>query len=355
MRLLVIRTSAMGDVALTTPVLRAIRQQYPEAEVVLLTRPLFSPFFYSLDGLTLFLTDLKKRHKGFLGLIRLFTDLRGMGRFDKVIDLHDVLRSKVLRSLFWLNGVPFFVIDKGRSEKRAVISGKNKTRLKHSVERYAEVFAKAGFPATLTKGPWIIPSPTALQKIDSLTGPAAGLKIGVAPYAKHKLKIWPEENMARLLKMIAEKRKTSFFLFGGAEEKERLSAFQTRIEGSVNTLGLLNLDGELALMSKLDLMIAMDSSNMHMAALSGTKVISIWGGTDPLSGFGAWMQPDEYSIGIPVDKLTCRPCTIYGKGECKRGDFACMNWLTPEIVFRKIERILGSIAEHNGMSDRKLQ
>ena len=103
--------------------------------------------------------------------------------------------------------------------------------------------------------------------------------------------------------------------------------------------GKLNLDEELALMSRLDLMIAMDSSNMHMAALTGTKVISIWGGTDPLTGFGAWMQPEDYSIRIPVDELTCRPCTIYGKGECRRGDFACMNWLTPEMVFRKIEKL----------------
>ncbi len=141
MRLLVIRTSAMGDVALTTPVLRAVRQQYPDAELVLLTRPLFRPFFYSFDGLTLFFTDLKKRHKGFSGLIRLFIDLRRSGRFDKVIDLHDVLRSKVLRFLFRLTGVPSFVIDKGRGEKRAVISGKNKIKLKHSVERYSEVFA----------------------------------------------------------------------------------------------------------------------------------------------------------------------------------------------------------------------
>jgi ADP-heptose:LPS heptosyltransferase len=339
MRLLVIRTSAMGDVALTTPVLRAIRLQYPEAEVVLLTRPLFRPFFYSLDGLTLFFTDLKKRHKGFLGLIRLFTDLRGTGRFDKVIDLHDVLRSKILRFLFMLCGVPSFVIDKGRGEKRAIISGKNKTKLKHSVERYSEVFYKAGFPVTFTKGPWIIPSPEALLKVESIAGKQEGLKIGVAPFARHKLKIWPEEYMIRLLKLISDKYYARFFLFGGNEEKERLSAFQARIKESVNTNGLINLDEELALMSRLDLMIAMDSSNMHMAALSGIKVISIWGGTDPVSGFGAWMQPDEYSVRIPVDDLTCRPCTIYGKGECKRGDFACMNWLTPEIVFRKLENL----------------
>ena len=74
-----------------------------------------------------------------------------------------------------------------------------------------------------------------------------------------------------------------------------------------------------------------------MASLVGTKVISIWGGTDPISGFGAWMQPEDYSISIPVEQLTCRPCTTYGKGDCRRGDFACMNWLTPEMVFERIE------------------
>jgi ADP-heptose:LPS heptosyltransferase len=140
--------------------------------------------------------------------------------------------------------------------------------------------------------------------------------------------------------MISEKYKARFFLFGGNDESEKLSAFQARIAGSFNTVGVLNLDEELALMSGLDLMIAMDSSNMHMAALTGTKVISIWGGTDPLTGFGAWMQPEDYSVRIPVDELTCRPCTIYGKGECGRGDFACMNWLTPEIVFKKIDKLI---------------
>ena len=152
--------------------------------------------------------------------------------------------------------------------------------------------------------------------------------------------MWPEKYMVRLLGMISEKYKARFFLFGGNDESEKLSAFQARIAGSFNTVGILNLDEELALMSRLDFMIAMDSSNMHMAALTGTKVISIWGGTDPLTGFGAWMQPEDYSVRIPVDELTCRPCTIYGKGECARGDFACMNWLTPEIVFKKIEKMI---------------
>jgi ADP-heptose:LPS heptosyltransferase len=146
--------------------------------------------------------------------------------------------------------------------------------------------------------------------------------------------------MVRLLELIGKNRRCRFWLFGGIEDLGKLIALQCRIAGSTNLCEKLSLDEELAFMSKLDFMIAMDSSNMHMAALVGTKVISIWGGTDPLGGFSAWMQPDNFSIRIPTDELTCRPCTIYGKGECKRLDFACMNWLTPEMVYQKIEKLM---------------
>ena len=340
MRLLVIRTSAMGDVALTTPVLSGMRKQYPDVELVLLTRPAFKLFFTSIDGLELFFPDLRNRHKGFPGLLRLFKDISKQSKIDYVIDLHDVLRSKILRQLFRLYGVPVAVINKGRGEKEILIKGKKKIQLKHSVERYCDVFTLAGFPVNPTEGPWIIPSSDAVIKADLMTDKNSEFNIGVAPFAKHELKMWPEENMVRLLEMITEKYKTKFWLFGGHEESEKLAAFEARIPGSFNTEGKLNLEEEMALMSRLDFMIAMDSSNMHMAALVGTKVISIWGGTDPLSGFGAWMQPENYSVSIPIDELTCRPCTTYGKGECMRGDLACMYWLKPEMVFEKIDKLV---------------
>jgi ADP-heptose:LPS heptosyltransferase len=340
MRLLVIRTSAMGDVVLTTPALKGMREQYPDIEMVLLTRPAFNSFFNSIEGLTLFFLDSEKRHKGFTGLIRLYTDIIKQSRIDYVIDLHDVLRSKILRTFFRLSGVPVSVIDKERRAKRSVIKGMKKRRLKHSVERYCDVFTRAGFPVLPAEGPWIIPSSETLKKAVSMTDSRDMLNIGVAPYARHKLKMWPEENMIRLLEQISKKHESIFWLFGGKEEEEKLISFQSRISGSFSIVGKLNLEEELALMSKLDMMIAMDSSNMHMAALAGTKVISIWGGTDPISGFGAWMQPENYSLRIPVDELTCRPCTTYGTGECARGDFACMNWLSPELVLEKIEKLV---------------
>jgi ADP-heptose:LPS heptosyltransferase len=119
------------------------------------------------------------------------------------------------------------------------------------------------------------------------------------------------------------------------EESVRLHNFHEQVPGSTIVSGNLNLAEELEFMGTLDFMISMDSSNMHMAALSGTRVISIWGATDPITGFGAWQQPSEYSIRIPADELDCRPCTVYGKGKCRRGDFACMNRLTPEMVYEK--------------------
>jgi ADP-heptose:LPS heptosyltransferase len=336
MRLLVIRTSAMGDVALVTPVLREMKRRFPEVKITMLTRQAFKSLFTQTDNLSVFSPDFKKTHKGFPGLIRLYRDIKRQGRIDYVIDLHDVIRSKILRFIFRLNGTAVSVIDKGRSDKRDLIRGRRKVQLKHTVIRYCDAFARAGFALEPSDKQNIIPTSGGLYRTGKIIKPGIRLNIGIAPYAKHKLKLWPEENMIHLINLISEKQSTEFFLFGAKEEYQQLEEFNRKVQGSVNLAGTLSLEEELAVMSKLDFMIAMDSANMHMAALVGTKVISIWGGTDPLNGFGAWMQPDEYTLRIPVNELTCRPCTIFGKGECRRGDHACMNWLTPEMVLEKI-------------------
>lgn len=335
MHLLVIRTSAMGDVALLTPVILGMRNQYPDVEITLVTRKSFESLFYSISGIKLFFPNFRKKHKGLQGIFRMHRDLQKIHP-DCVIDLHDVLRSKILRQLFRLSGLPVYVINKGRSDKKKVILGKRKTGLKHSVLRYCDVFAEAGFPVVPADIPSIHPSPEGLTEISRLKLDTGEINIGVAPFAKHKLKIWPEENMIRLLEMISDRHKVNIWIFGGHDELESLKNFKSKLPGSHLVTGNLSLAGELALMSKLNLMITMDSSNMHMASLTGTRVISIWGGTDPLTGFGAWKQPDSMAIRIPPEELTCRPCTIYGKGECRRGDLACMNWLTPEKAFDRM-------------------
>jgi ADP-heptose:LPS heptosyltransferase len=336
MRLLVLRTSAMGDVALITPVIKGFEEQYKGVQILLVTRKAFGSFFRSTGNVLLFFPNFRGRHKGFLGIFRLYRDIKKEGKVDYVIDLHNVIRTKILRFLFRVTGTKVRVIDKGRKEKRSLIKGKKIGQLKHSVERYAEVFERAGYKIELSAGPWIVPSGKAVVNSGKIAGISGGLNVGVAPYARHNLKMWPEEYMIALLKMIFEKHGARFWLFGGSDEVEKLSCFQEKVPGSFLITGKLNLDEELALMTRLSYMISMDSSNMHMAALTGTKVVSIWGGTDPVTGFGAWMQPAEHFISIPVDQLSCRPCTVYGKGKCRRGDHACMKWLTPEVVYEKI-------------------
>lgn len=337
MRLLVIRASAFGDVILTLPVLKGMADKYPDVEILVLTRKNFHPVFVSQNSLKFFFPDFNARHAGLQGLIRLYKDLKKTGSFDHVIDLHNVMRSKILRTLFRIKGTPVSVIDKGRQEKRLLVKGGIKNKLKHSVERYREAFVNAGFHPDIYDGPWIRPPASLVETSVSKAGLKGRMNIGVAPYAKHYLKIWPEEYMISLLSLISERCHPAFWLFGGEEESSRLASLAQKIPGAVCVAGRFSLDEELAIISRLDLMISMDSANMHIAAMTGIKVISIWGATDPLAGFGAWMQPDGFSVRISVNELTCRPCTIYGKGKCRRRDFACMKWLTPEMVVKKME------------------
>jgi ADP-heptose:LPS heptosyltransferase len=94
---------------------------------------------------------------------------------------------------------------------------------------------------------------------------------------------------------------------------------------------------ELILMSHLDVMISMDSSNMHLASLTNTPVVSIWGATHPYAGFMGWGQSEDNAVQIPLD---CRPCSIFGQKPCLRGDYACMRNIAPETIVEKVEKVL---------------
>ena len=90
-------------------------------------------------------------------------------------------------------------------------------------------------------------------------------------------------------------------------------------------------------MSHLDVMLSMDSANMHLASLVATPVVSVWGATHPYAGFMGWNQNPENVIQIPLE---CRPCSIFGQKACLRGDYACMNRIAPETIVEQIEKNL---------------
>lgn len=341
MKLLVIRFSAMGDVALTVPVLRGVLEANPELELTLVTNKLFKPFFNDIDRLNVFGVKLSE-YKGLKGLRRLYRELKTSEDWDAVIDLHSVMRSWVLSGLFRLSGKKVYRIDKGREEKAELVSGdRQKFReLKHTTERYLDVFKQFGLQGEVKSGPVITPSQEAKDQLSNFFT-SNGLKkegkwLGLAPFSVHRQKTWPFNKVEELIAKLNAEEGTQIFLLGGPDESEALKKLAAGYKNCQNMAGLFSLEEEIALMYDLDLMIAMDSFNMHLAALCDTKVISIWGGTHYYAGFGPLNDNVKNIVEVDPAALNCRPCSVFGGKPCHRGDWACLEQIQVEDVLSKL-------------------
>jgi ADP-heptose:LPS heptosyltransferase len=277
------------------------------------------------------------------GIYNLFRDLKSSASFDQVIDLHSVLRTWILNALFRLSGTPVSKLNKGRHEKKKLIKGSIFNNLKSTFERYLESFNPINPEFKFPSVPVFNISSDYKKEADLFikkTNSKNSLRIGLAPFTLHRLKTWPIDYTRELLKMIEEKTKAIVFLFGGGpDETSILSKIALDYKRCYNMAGELSLGAEIALMQDMAFMITMDSSNMHLSALAGVKTITIWGATHPYAGFEAYQQEKERNFQISKHDLSCRPCTVFGKGNCKRNDFACMQWLTPQLVFEKLKSL----------------
>lgn len=343
MKLLALRLSAFGDVAMTVPVLTSLARQYPGIDITVLSRPFMQPLFAEAPSNIHFRGVDVDKYKGIGGLLRLFKELKKEGDYDAIADLHDVLRSKILRTFFMLSGAKVAHIDKGRKDKRALVRPRHKImkQLPSSFTRYEEVFCKLGYPVKT-----IFHSIFGEGKGDSslfqkVTGaPDGKYWIGIAPFAAHKGKKLPEATVAKLIQGLSAHSDWKIFLFGGGKaEKELLESWATNHPNVQSLAGKLKLNEELALISHLNVMISMDSANMHLASLTGTPVISVWGATHPFAGFMGWGQSVNNAVQID---LPCRPCSIFGNKPCLRKDYACLARITPEMVIEKIEMIINA-------------
>lgn len=336
-KILVIRFSALGDVAMTVPVIASFAQAYPSDEVVVLSQKNVAPLFEGLAGNVRFVSaDLKGIHRGIAGLNRLYNDLK-QENFDYVADLHSVLRTHWLRIRFAISGVKTAKINKGRTEKKRLTRRKNKIfqPLTSTFDRYRNVFRELGFDFGLT----FQPQPSSSEQFELLFGAKQQQKwIGIAPFAKHTGKIYPLEYIENIIAHFNKNNTVRIFLFGGGEtEKKIIAGWQTKYPDIVSVVGKFNLMDEIRLMGQLDLVLSMDSANMHLASLSGTPVVSVWGATHPYAGFLGWNQLIENTI---QTDLPCRPCSVFGQQPCFRKDYACMQNIKPEQIISRIESVI---------------
>jgi ADP-heptose:LPS heptosyltransferase len=312
--ILVIRLSAMGDVAMTIPVLRAFSIQNPEVKITVVSRPFFKPFFDTIPNVSFFGVDLKKRHKGFLGLLRLFSDLKKL-EITHVADLHNVLRSKVVRNLFALSGKKVAATDKGRVDKKALTRAENKIfePTKSMFERHVQTFNKLGFQVDLSNPKFpekAVLSNVVLNKI----GEISKMKlIGIAPFAQYESKVYPLDLMQNVIDELAKNPNQKILLFGGGnEEIQKLNQLQNNHQNVIVVAGKLTFQEELQLISNLDIMLSMDSGNAHIAAMLGVNVITLWGATHPYAGFKPFNQLMENCLVSNRNKYPLLPTSVYG-------------------------------------------
>jgi ADP-heptose:LPS heptosyltransferase len=344
-RVLVIRLSALGDVAMLIPVLYSVAKYYPEDEFLLATKsPLLPIFEHRPDNVRVIPVFSKDKHKGLKGLFRLIRELSAE-QIDLVADTHDVLRSQQIRRYFRLKGKKVKVIDKGRREKWKLTCRRHKNLhpLKTSIERYHDVFKALGYDFPVDFQSIFEYGGKDFSSIEHVVGKKEGTRIGIAPFAKHKGKSYPLEKMEEVLKVLAARPQTTIFLFGGKEEEEHLETWAKKYEHTISVAGHFSFSSELLVMSYMDVMLTMDSGNMHLASLVGVPVISVWGSTHPYTGFYGYRQhPDNC---ISVDTLPCRPCSVFGDKKCSRKDYACLQEIAPERIVEGIERQLGKSEE----------
>jgi len=307
-RILAYRFSAFGDVAMTVPVFREFLEQNPGVEIIMVSRKNFEALFAGIPNVKFKGIDLDD-YKGFFGLRRLSNELIKEFNPDCIANLHDVIRTKILDKIYVRKGLKVFKIDKGKEEKEHLTDVWNleKVQLKKTVERYADVFRNMGFKIELS------------NKLRPVSEQKSG--IGFAPFAQHKGKMLPLEKSYELARILAKKH-TVYFFGGGKKETETLAQWEQQIPNTKNLSGKLNLTEELNTIAELELMISMDSANMHLASLMGTRCISIWGATHPYAGFLGFGQSEDDVV--QVKDLSCRPCSVFGDKECYRGDWACL-------------------------------
>ena len=345
--ILVIRFSALGDVAMAVPVVWALATQYPDIRITVLSRGFARPLFADLAPNVNFMeADLKHEYHGVRGLNALYRRLVAK-QFTKVADLHDVLRSEYLRMRFNVGRYRVEHIRKHRKQRRQLTNPKNRVRqpLPSSFNSYAEVFARLGYPIDISSFHSIFPKEGGnLNMLPAAVGPKKNFEqwIGIAPFAAHPGKVYPPALMEQVISQLIQKYpKARIFLFGRGKDENMYFKRWTELYPQCLFVGqhCETMYQELILMSHLDVMLSMDSANMHLASLTGIPVVSVWGATHPMAGFLGYNQKEENII---QSNLDCRPCSIFGNKKCRRGDYACLQNIPLERIVDRIITLINN-------------
>jgi ADP-heptose:LPS heptosyltransferase len=310
-KFLILRFSSIGDIVLTTPVVRCLKQQYPQAEIHYLTKPAFK----SILANNLYITQVHMLDKP---LLKKVMELKQLG-FDYIIDLHNNLRTRIIKSAL---DVPAFSFDKLNIEKAQLVNFKSNTLPQiHIVDRYLDTLKSFGVTNDGQGLDYFIPEDVKLnaEVIQLTSKPYIAVAIG----AQHSTKRLPTQKLIDVCKNI----NTDVLLLGGKEDETTGNEIAKQ-SGShvVNLSGKLSLHQSALAVKLAQKVITHDTGLMHIAAAFKTPIISIWGNTVP--EFGMTPYYGNYNINqqlFEVSDLSCRPCSKIGFKACPKKHFNCMH------------------------------
>ncbi len=321
MKILVIRFSSIGDIVLTSPVVRCLKKQLPDSKIHFLTKKPFTSIiepnpnvdkvFFLESSLPKVIAELKKE------------------KYDLVVDLHNNLRSlRVKQSL----GIKFVAFNKLNLEKWLMTRFKvNKLPDVHIVDRYLETVKHLGVRNDLEGLDYYIGPEDEVNPANISLELERGY-ITFAIGAQHTTKRLPVEKIIS----ICQKIDKPVVLIGGKTDADAAAQIENGAENIVNTCGKLSVAQSASIIKQADAVITHDTGMMHIAAAFKKKIISVWGNTIPEFGMYPYM-PGEGSTLVEVKELSCRPCSKIGHDKCPKGHFMCMREINETQIISSVE------------------
>ncbi|MBL0310781.1 MAG: glycosyltransferase family 9 protein [Bacteroidetes bacterium] len=323
MKLLILRFSSIGDIVLTTPVIRCLKNKFPEAEIHYATKEAFKNILQHNPYLT-------KIHSLQDSMVRLAETLKKES-FDYIIDLHHNQRTLQLK--FILN-TPSSSFDKINLEKWLMVNFKiNQLPKQHIVDRYLKA-CKEFEIINDGEGLDYFISQDDHVNVESIFPDLRNGYIAWVIGAKQNTKKFPPDKIARILSQI----EYPVVLLGGKEDfgqgESIISAIQNSRSKVFNACGKYSLNQSASLVQQAKLVLTNDTGLMHIAAAFKKPIISFWGNTIPEFGMSPYYGRHQVTNKrFEIKDLNCRPCSKLGYDACPKGHFDCMNKLDePEIV-----------------------
>jgi len=327
-KLLFIRFSSIGDIVLTSPLLRCAKQQINEVEIHFLTFEKFENLLAHHPHIDLIHTWEQSVKNGFNNLKQ--------EKYDAIIDLHKNLRS--LRVKLNLLQVKSFSFQKLNFEKYLMVNFKiDRLPKKHIVDRYFDALNKFGVKND-GEGLEFFIAPEARNFRDALPFPFLNKDfIAICIGAQHATKRMPKEK----LRTLVQKLNSKVLLIGGKEDFEHAEFIAAGEDNVFNACGFLTIHQSAAAVDDASCVITHDTGMMHIAAALGKPIITLWGNTIPKFGMYAYpKKQDSIVYDMEVKNLKCRPCSKIGFQKCPKKHFNCMNQQNLEEIVSLVKGII---------------